>query len=67
MIADETASIYANFFDKNGEKINIGDIFYLNGGYASIYNNKLILYEGNFYKFRQIKYLKENIKKYLHI
>jgi len=30
--------MYANFFDLNGEVIKEGDIIYLNGAYASLYN-----------------------------
>lgn len=44
LVADETACIFANFFDQQGEDLKLGDIMYLNGGYASLFNGQLILY-----------------------
>eukprot|EP01016_Furgasonia_blochmanni_P042309 TRINITY_DN5607_c0_g2_i1.p2 TRINITY_DN5607_c0_g2~~TRINITY_DN5607_c0_g2_i1.p2 ORF type:complete len:120 (-),score=13.28 TRINITY_DN5607_c0_g2_i1:610-969(-) len=48
LIADETASVYLNVFDDAGDFFKPGDVLYMNGGYASIYKNQLILYQGLF-------------------
>ena len=36
-IADETASIFLNLFNETGEALEIGDVVYLNGAYASLF------------------------------
>jgi hypothetical protein len=46
LVADESGSIYCNFYDISEWKSTIseGDILFLKGAYATIYNTNLILY-----------------------
>lgn len=46
LVADETGSCLMNFFDIPGQSLSPGDIFYIEGGYTSIYKNKMLLYQG---------------------
>jgi hypothetical protein len=45
-VADDSGSIYANFFGNLGENIKDGDILYINNAYTMSYKNELILVEG---------------------
>ncbi|XP_049847842.1 SOSS complex subunit B2 isoform X2 [Schistocerca gregaria] len=44
LVADSTASITASLWDEKGEALQPGDIFIMNGGYASLYKTSLMLY-----------------------
>jgi len=57
LLADETGSIIANFFGETGKRLCVfyngvgsqirdGDILYINGAYTTIFNKKMILYQG---------------------
>ena len=37
LISDETASVFINFFNESGSALKVGDIVYLNGAYATIF------------------------------
>jgi hypothetical protein len=43
-VADYSGSIYCNFFDDVGDRLNEGDILFLKSAYATIFKNNLILY-----------------------
>ena len=58
IVGDQSGSIYANFYSKNGsfivrkiigEMIKSGDILYINGAYTSLFKNQMILYEGSLF------------------
>lgn len=67
LIADETASIFMNFFDQMGSKIKEGDILYMSGVYASKYKQKLLLYQGEHSLIKRVGryFLKFNLSRNL--
>lgn len=54
LIADETASIFINFFNETGLTVEEGDILYASGVYLSIYKDMLLLYQGSMSIIRRL-------------
>ncbi len=54
LVADNSGSIYCNFYGENGKLVQSGDILYLNGYQTNKYKGKLILYEAKSSKTIQI-------------
>ena len=46
LVADNTGSIHCNFFGELGLKFKSGDIVYMEGAYASLYQGNMVLYTG---------------------
>lgn len=65
LIADQTASIFMNFYNETGLLIKEGDIMYASGIYASHYREMLLLYQGNLSIIRRIgrNFMNFNVKK----
>lgn len=46
LIADNSGSLFANFFDEIGESLVEGDILYINNAYMTLYRELPVLYQG---------------------
>ena len=45
LVGDESGSIHCNFFDNVSNFIKEGDILFITGAYASIFDNHIVLYQ----------------------
>ena len=45
LVGDETGSIHCNFYDNVSEYIKEGDVLYINGAFATLFKNHIVLYQ----------------------
>ena len=54
LVADETGSIFMNFYNETGKVISEGDILYMSGVYSSKYKEMILLYEGDYSLIKRV-------------